>query len=65
MENYLKRLYQGVGDIVKGTYTIFFIRKYSFPAGRKVSYCKQEATIRPNKEDTHCVQNCAGGDLLD
>jgi hypothetical protein len=33
--------------------------------GRKVTYCKQEATIRPNKTETHRVRNCASGDRLD
>jgi hypothetical protein len=35
------------------------------PPGRKVTYCKQEATIRPNKTQTHRVRNCADGDRLD
>jgi hypothetical protein len=30
-----------------------------------VTYCKQEASIRPTKAETHRVRNCAGGDRLD
>ena len=69
--NDLGRLAQGVGkkrpvnDGVAGTDTIFFIRKSDVPAGRQVTYCKQEASIRPNKAETHRVRNVAGGDRLD
>ena len=65
MENDLGRLSQGVGGRVKGTDTILFIPKSCVPTGRKVTYCKQEAIISPNKEETHCVRNYAVGDQLD
>jgi hypothetical protein len=66
MANDLGRLAQGVGsnrpvqDCITGTNTIFFIPKTSVPKGRQVTYCKQEASIRPTKSETHCVRNCAG-----
>jgi hypothetical protein len=71
MANDLGRLAQGVGkcrpadDRIKGTDTIFFIRTQDVPVGRKVTYCKQEASLRPTKAETHRVRNCAGGDRLD
>ncbi len=71
MANDLGRLAQGVGsnrpvqDRITGTITIFFIPKTSVPKGRQVTHCKQEASIRPTKSETHRVRNCAGGDRLD
>ncbi len=65
MANDLGRLAQGVGTRISGTNTIFFIPRHKIPSGRKVTYCKQEASIRPNKAETHRVRNCAGGDRLD
>ena len=64
MANDLGRLAQGVGGRIKGTDTIFFVSKQQVPAGRKITYCKQEATIRPNKAEKFRVRNCAGGDKL-
>jgi hypothetical protein len=71
MANDLGRLAQGVGQRrpidqrIAGTNTIVFIHKHDVPAGRQVTYCKQEASLRPNKTETHRVRNCAGGDRLD
>jgi hypothetical protein len=71
MSNDLGQLAQGVGKSrpahqrIPGTNTIFFIKRRDVPPGRKVTYCKQEATIRPNKTETHRVRKCAGGDRLD
>jgi hypothetical protein len=66
MANDLGRLAQGVGanrpadQRVEGTNTVFFIRKCDVPSNRKVTYCKQEATIRPTKAKAHRVRNVAG-----
>jgi hypothetical protein len=66
MANDLGRLAQGVGQHrpadqrISGTNTIWFIRKQDVPTGRKVTYCKQEASLRPTKAETHRVRNCAG-----
>jgi hypothetical protein len=71
MANDLGRLAQGIGQHrppdqrIAGTDTIFFISKCDVPSGRQVTYCKQEASIRPTKAETHRVRNCAGGDRLD
>ena len=71
MANDLGRLAQGVGakrpadQRIAGTNTIFFIQQSDVPHGRQVTYCKQEATIRPTKTETHRVRNVAGGDRLD
>jgi hypothetical protein len=71
MANDLGWLAQGVGQRrpaeqrIAGTDTIIFIHKHEVPAGRQVTYCKQEASLRPNKTETHRVRNCAGGDCLD
>jgi hypothetical protein len=69
MANDLGRLAQGVGsnhpaqDLITGTNTILFIPKTSVPKGRQVTYCKQEASIRPTKSETHRVRNCACGPI--
>ena len=65
MSNYIIRLSQGVGDRVSGTNTVFFIPHQQVPAGRKVTYLKQEASIRPHKAETHRVCNCIGGNRMD
>jgi hypothetical protein len=70
MANDVRRLAQGVGaarpaaDHIAGTNTIFFIPQCNVPAGRKVTYCKQEATIWLHKTEVHRVRNVAGGDKL-
>jgi hypothetical protein len=70
MAKSLGRLAQGVGkqrpadQRIAGTSTIFFIQKSEVPSGHLVTYCKQEASLRPTKAETHCVGNCAGGDRL-
>jgi hypothetical protein len=67
MANDLGRLARRpVDQRIEGTDTIFFIHRYEVPAGRQVTYCKQEASIHPTtKTETHRVRNCAGGDGLD
>jgi hypothetical protein len=65
MANDLGRLAQGISKRRPGTDTIFFIRTQDVPVGRKVTYCKQEASLRPTKAETHRVRNCASGDRLD
>ena len=56
MANDLGRLAQGMGGRVKGTDTIFFISKSQVPAGQKITYCQQEATILPNKDEVYRVR---------
>ena len=60
------RLAQGIGTrMPQGTNTIYFIPRRQVPAGRKVSYVKPVATIRPNKAEVNRVRLTAGGDKLD
>ena len=51
--NELGRLAQGVGDRVKGTDTIFFIRKDEVPIDRRrdVTYGRIVVDIRPQKQE--------------
>lgn len=66
LANDLGRLAQGVGTrMPTGTNTIFFIRPSAIPPGRKVTYARLVATIRPTKSETHRVRVTAGGDKLD
>ena len=66
LANDLGRLAQGVGTrMATGTNTIFFIPRHRVPAGRKVTYGRLVATIRPNKDETHRVRVTVGGDRLD
>ena len=52
-------------DKIKGTGTIFPIRKYAIPPDRKVTYANFVCNIRPQKAETHRVRMTAGGDKLD
>ena len=66
LANDLGRLAQGVGTrMPKGTNTVFFIKKKNIPEGRKVSYVRLVASIRPNKTEVHRVRVTAGGDRLE
>jgi hypothetical protein len=71
MANNLGRLAQGVGQRqppnqrIAGTNTIFFIPKCDVSFGRQVTYCQQEASLRPTKAESHRVRNFAVWDCLD
>ncbi len=72
LSNELGRLLpNGVGknrpkaERIKGTGTIFPIRKAQVPKDRKVTYANFQCTIRPQKAETHRVRCTAGGDKLD
>jgi hypothetical protein len=66
LANDLGRLAQGVGThMPTGTDTIFFIARHRIPLGRKVTYGRLVASIRPTKEETHRVRVTVGGDRLD
>ena len=47
-----------------GTNTIFSIPKDKVPAGRKVTYGRIEAEIRPQKAETHRTRLTVGGNLI-
>jgi hypothetical protein len=59
-------LSQGVGGRVKGTNTIFFIRKAQVPKDRikDVTYGSYGCEIKLNKEEKHCMQLTARGDRI-
>ena len=50
---------------IEGSGTLFFVRKHTIPADRKVSYTNMICDIRPQKEETHHVRITAGGDRLE
>ena len=62
--NNIGRLAQGVGNRVKGTNTIFFIRHSGVPAGKRVTYGLIVVSIRPTKAETHWLRIAVGGNKL-
>ena len=60
--NDLGRLAQGVGTRMRtGTNTVFFVHPSKIPEGKKVTYAKLVADLRPLKEETHRVRVTIGG----
>jgi hypothetical protein len=51
--NEFGRLDQGIGGIIEGSNTIFFIPRQSVPKGKIVTYGRFVVEIRPNKTETH------------
>ena len=47
-----------------GTNTVFFISKSAIPQGRKVTYARMVASIRPTKAEVNRVRVTVGGDCL-
>jgi hypothetical protein len=58
------RLAQGFGA-VKGTNTIFFINVKDIPKGRKATYLRVVAALRPEKANPRRVRWTVGGDRID
>jgi hypothetical protein len=58
------RLAQGFGAI-KGTNTIFFINVKDIPKGRKATYLRVVAAMRPEKANPRRVRWTVGGDRID
>jgi hypothetical protein len=54
-----------IAEQIKGTGTVFFIKKSQVPNKRKVTYANFICNIRPQKSETHRVRMTAGGDRLD
>ena len=50
---------------VKGTGTIVPVRRTNIPHGRKATYANFVCAIRSQKDETHHVRICAGGDKVD
>jgi hypothetical protein len=51
--NEFGRLAQGVGGIIEGSSTIFFIPRQAVPKGKNVTYGRFVVDIRPRKTETH------------
>jgi hypothetical protein len=58
------RLAQGYGTI-KGTNTMYFIKVTDMPKGRKATYLRVVAAMRPEKVNPRRVRWTAGGDKID
>ena len=65
LANDIGRLAQGVGARIKGNSTMFFIHPSKIPRGRKVTYGRLVASLRPNKAEVNRVRLTIGGDRLD
>ena len=66
LANDLGMLAQGVGTRIKnGTNTIRFIPRHAIPDGRKVTYARLVASLRPHKKEVHRVRVTVGGDRLE
>ena len=59
-----QRLAQGFQGQIEGINTVLFIAQSEVPKDKRVTYGKKEASIRPNKAETHCVRLTVGGDKL-
>jgi hypothetical protein len=58
------RLAQGYKGI-KGTNTIFFIRRKAIPKGRKPTYLRIVSAYHPEKDNPHRIRWTCGGDRMD
>ena len=65
LANDIGRLAQGVGARITGNNTMFFIHPTKIPQGRKVTYGRLVATLRPNKTEVNRVRLTVGGDRLE
>jgi hypothetical protein len=62
--NEFGRLAQGVGGIIEGSNTIFFIPCQAVPKGKNVTYGRFVVYIGPNKTETHRFRLTVGGNLI-
>jgi hypothetical protein len=64
--NEFGRLAQGVGNRIKGTNTIFFIRPYQIPEDRQgdVTYARICVNYRPQKEEKERTRLTVGGNKI-
>jgi hypothetical protein len=63
--NEFGRLTQGVGDRIKGTNTIQFIRKTEVPADKIVTYARFVCVLRRQKSEQERTRLTVGGNLID
>eukprot|EP00957_Ditylum_brightwellii_P205286 15343203-Ditylum_brightwellii.AAC.1 len=64
MANEMGRLAQGVGNRIKGTDTIFFIKHDQVPQGKIPTYARIVCDIWLQKEETHQTRIIVGGNLV-
>ena len=64
--NEFGRLAQGVGGCIKGTETIFFVKREDIPQDRMqdVTYAQFVCNIRPEKEEKHRTRCIVGGNKI-
>jgi hypothetical protein len=62
--NELGRLAQGVGDRIKGTYTIFFIKHAQVPKHKTVTYGRFVCDVRQQKAEPEQTRLTVGGNLI-
>ena len=64
--NEFGRLAQGVGGRIKGTETIFFVKREDIPQDRMqdVTYAQFVCNIRPEKEEKHRTRCVVGGNKI-
>ena len=66
-ENEYGRLMQGIGkncppeEQIKGTNSMHFIKKHQVPKGKRVTYARFVADIRPHKDEQERMRLTAGG----
>jgi hypothetical protein len=63
--NKIARLAQGRKDGPKGTDTMFFIKHTDIPTGRKATYLRIVAALKPHKAGKFCIRFTAGGNRVD
>ena len=64
MANKIGRLAQGIGNRIKGTNTIKFIKKQEIPSHKTVTYARIVADYRPHKLEPFPTRLTVGGNLL-
>jgi len=64
MANEIGRLAQGIGNRIKGTNTIQFIKKEAIPKNKTVTYARVVADYRPLKSEPYRTRLTVGGNLL-
>ena len=64
MANEIGRLAQGIGNRIKGTDTILFIKKECIPKNKTVTYARVVADYRPLKSEPYRTRLTVGGNLL-
>ena len=65
LSNELGRVMKGVGDRIKGTDTMEFVKKSEIPKHKKVTYANFVCDYRPLKSEKYRVRMTIGGDRLD